>query len=113
MHTVHSARTPNKTVASPPAGCYVRWAVRVRPVTTPNAALARRHPLNFVTQATPIVRLQFGVLDTLLAPVLMQPADVILASLEVNEFVADAFCDEDAPSMLLHNGFFVLVDNQG
>jgi hypothetical protein len=37
---------------------------------------------------------------------------VILALLEVDEFITDAFFDEDAPSMLLHNGFFVLVDNQ-
>lgn len=83
-------------------------------VTRPNAAQlhARRHPLNFVAQATPVVRLKFGVLDTLLAPVLMQTADVILALLEVDEFIMDAFFDEDAPSMLLHNGFFVLVDNQ-
>lgn len=36
---------------------------------------------------------------------------MILALLEVNEFVTNAFRDEDTPSMLLHNGFFVLVDN--
>lgn len=42
----------------------------------------------------------------------MQAADVILALLEVDEFVTDAFRDEDTPSMLLYNGFFVLVDNQ-
>lgn len=73
-------------------------------VTGPNAALqARRHPLNFIAQATPVLRLQFGVLDALLAPVLMQAADVILALLEVNEFVTNAFCDEDTPSMLLYN----------
>lgn len=77
-----------------------------------NAALqACRHPLNFIAQATPVLRLQFRVLDTLLAPVLMQAADMILALLEVNEFITNAFRDEDTPSMLLHNGFFVLVDN--
>ena len=64
---------------------------------------ACRHPLDFVAQATPVIRLQFRVLDTLLAPVLMQPADVILALLEVDKFIANTFCDEDAPGMLLHN----------
>lgn len=88
-------------------GC-TTWATR------PNAAKlhARRHSLNFVAQATPVVRLKFRILDTLLAPVLVQTADMILALLEVDEFVTDAFFDKDAPSMLLHNGFFVLVDNQ-
>lgn len=82
-------------------------------VARPNAALQpRRHPLNFIAQATPVVRLQFRVLHTLLAPILMQAADVILALLEVDEFVTDAFRDKDTPSMLLYNGFFVLVDNQ-
>jgi hypothetical protein len=87
-------------------GC-TTWVMR------PNAALqARRHPLNFIAQATPVFRLQFGIFDTLLAPILMQAADVILALLEVDQFVTDAFRDEDTPSMLLHNGFFVLVDKQ-
>jgi hypothetical protein len=79
----------------------------------PNAAQlhARRHPLNLVAQATPVVRLQLGVLDPLLAPVLMQTADVILALLEMDEFVADALRNEDTPGMLLDNGFFVLKGN--
>lgn len=51
---------------------------------SPTQLHARRHSLNFVAQATPVVRLQFGVLDPLLTPVLMQAADVILALLEVN-----------------------------
>lgn len=38
----------------------------------------------------------------------MQAADVILALLEMNEFVADAFRNEDTPGMLLNNGFFIL-----
>lgn len=65
--------------------------------------LPRRHPLDLVTQAAPIVRLQFGVLDSFLAPVLVQPADMVLALLEVDEFVADALLDEHAPGVLLHN----------
>jgi hypothetical protein len=78
----------------------------------PNVAQlnARRHSLNFITQATPVVRLQLGVFDTLLAPVLVQPADMVLALLEMDKFIANAFLDEDAPRMLLHNGFFVLRD---
>lgn len=84
--------------------CYVQLG--------PNAAQldARRHSLNFIAQATPVVRLQLGVFDTLLAPVLVQPADMVLALLEMDEFIANAFLDEDAPRMLLHNGFFVLRD---
>ena len=76
---------------------------------SPTQLHARRHPLNFVAQATPVVRLQFGVLDPLLTPVLMQAADVILALLEVNQFIPDALLDEDAPGMLLDDRFFVLV----
>jgi hypothetical protein len=35
---------------------------------------------------------------------------MVLALLEMDEFIANAFLDEDAPRMLLHNGFFVLRD---
>lgn len=75
---------------------------------SPAQLYARRHPLDFVTQATPVVRLQFGVLDPLLAPVLVQTADVVLALLEVNKFVSNAFLDKDTPGMLLNNGCLIL-----
>jgi hypothetical protein len=35
---------------------------------------------------------------------------MVLAPLEVNELVANAFLDKDTSCMLLHNGFFVLRD---
>lgn len=65
--------------------------------------LPRRHPLDLITESTPIVRLQFRVLDSFLAPVLVQPTDMVLALLEVDEFISDALLDEHAPRMLLHN----------
>lgn len=70
--------------------------------------LPRRHTLDLVTQSTPIVRLQFRVLDPFLAPVLVKPADMVLALLEVDEFISDALLDEHAPRVLLHDRFFVL-----
>lgn len=70
--------------------------------------LPRRHPLDLVTQSTPIVCLQFRVLNSFLAPVLVQPADMVLALLEVDEFIADALLDEHAPRVLLHNRLLVL-----
>jgi len=38
----------------------------------------------------------------------MQSTDVVLGFLEEDEFIADAFTDENAASMLLDNGFLVL-----
>lgn len=70
--------------------------------------LSHRHALHFLTQRPPIVSLQLGVLDPFLRPLLMQSGHMILALLEESEFVADAFCDEDAAGMLLDNGFLVL-----
>lgn len=65
--------------------------------------LSRRHPLYLIAQLSPVIRLQFRILDSLLTPVLMQAADVVLALLEVDEFVPDAFLDEHAPRVLLHD----------
>lgn len=65
--------------------------------------LPRRHSFHFVTQLPPVVRLQFGILYTLLAPVLVQPTDMVLALLEVDELIPDALLDEHTPCMLLHN----------
>jgi hypothetical protein len=38
----------------------------------------------------------------------MQAADVVLAVLEVEKLVTDAFFDENAASVLLYNGLLVL-----
>lgn len=61
------------------------------------------HALDLVAEISPVVCLQLGIFDPLLAPILMQAADMILALLEVGELVADALLDENAPGMLLHN----------
>ena len=50
----------------------------------PFLLLPRWHAFNFVAQLPPIIGLQLGVLDTLLTPVLVQVADMILTLLEVN-----------------------------
>ena len=71
-----------------------------------------RHTLDLLTERSPIIRLQLRVLDALLAPLLVQPGDVILALLEEKELITDAFPDEDAAGVLLDNGFFVLQYRQ-
>lgn len=67
-----------------------------------------RHPLDLIAQRSPVVCLQLRVLDSLLAPVLMQPANVILALTEVFQFFLQTLPDEHSPSVLLHNRLFVL-----
>lgn len=67
-----------------------------------------RHCLDFFAQRTPVFGLQLGILHPLLAPVLMQPADVILAHLEIQQLVTDTFLDKHAPRMLLDDRLFVL-----
>ena len=64
--------------------------------------------LDLLTQPPPIIRLQLGILDTLLAPILMCTTDMVLTLLEVDKFVSDAFFDEDAAGVLVDNGLFVL-----
>ena len=64
--------------------------------------------LNLIPQPPPIIRLQFRILDALLTPILMHTTDMILRALEVVEFVADAFFDEDATGVLVCYRLFVL-----
>lgn len=66
------------------------------------------HPFYLVTEPSPIVRLQLGILDQLLAPVLMQSANVVLALLEIRNFIPDALLDENSPCMLLYDRLLVL-----
>lgn len=70
--------------------------------------LSSRHRLNLLAQRTPVVGLQFRVFNPLLAPVLMQPADMILAHMEVQQLIADTFLDEHTPGMLLDYRLLVL-----
>lgn len=67
------------------------------------------HTLHLLTQRPPVIRLQFCILDALLAPLLVQSRDVVLALLEEEQFVTDAFLDEDAASVLLDNRFLILL----
>lgn len=71
-------------------------------------SLPRRHSVDFLAERTPVIRLQLRVLDALLAPVLMEPADVVLAGLEEDELVPDTLLDEYSTRMLLHDRFLVL-----
>lgn len=72
------------------------------------ASLPRGHAVDFLAQRPPVVRLQLRILDSLLAPVLMQMADMVLAGLEIDELVPDAFLDEHPERMLLHDRFLIL-----
>ena len=69
---------------------------------------SKRHVLYLFTQGSPITSLQLCVLDSFLAPVLVQFANVVLRLLEVNELVADAFLDKHASRMLIDYRLFVL-----
>ena len=71
--------------------------------------LPKRHRLHLIRQTPPIVRMQLGVLDQLLAPVLVQATDVVLGALEESELMQETFLDEDAASVLGDNGLFVLI----
>lgn len=70
--------------------------------------ITQRHPFDGVDASTPIVRLEFRVLDPLLRPVLVEARDAVLAVLEVQQFVAQALDDEDAAGVLGDDGLFVL-----
>lgn len=70
--------------------------------------ISQRHALQLVKQPAPIVRQHLGVFDTLASPVLIPPANVVLRSLESDEFVTNALLDKDGAVMLVDNGFFVL-----
>lgn len=71
-------------------------------------SIPKRHSIDFFAQSSPVVRQQLRVLDALLAPILVQTTDVILATLKEENFVTDAFLDEDRPSMLGDNRLLVL-----
>ena len=70
--------------------------------------VSHRHVFDFITQCSPIVGLQFGILDSLLGPVLVQSTDMILRLLEKGQFIANAFLDKDAAGVLVNNRLLVL-----
>lgn len=72
------------------------------------ALVAQRHALELIQESTPVFGQHLCVLYTLSSPVLVPSTDMVLCRLEGDEFVADAFLDENGAIMLLNNGFFVL-----
>ena len=46
--------------------------------STPDGSITRGHLLKLFAQRFPVLRLQLGVLDSFLAPILMKPTDVML-----------------------------------
>ena len=66
------------------------------------------HVLNLFVQCSPVLGLKLCILDSLLAPVLMKLADVILRLLEIQQLVTDAFFYEYTPRMLIYNRLLVL-----
>lgn len=67
------------------------------------------HSLYLLTKRSPVICLKFGILDSLLTPILVKSTDVVLAVLEENKLVTNALFDEDAPRMLLNNRFLILL----
>ncbi len=65
--------------------------------------LANWHALNLLAERTPILRLQLSIFDSFLAPVLMQPTDMMLGRLEDVQLVSDTLLDEHSTCVLLHN----------
>ena len=70
--------------------------------------VSHRHVFDFITQCSPVVGLQFCILDSLLGPVLVQATDVILRLLEEDQLVANTLLDENAAGMLVNNRLLVL-----
>lgn len=48
------------------------------------------HGFKFFAQSTPVIRLKLRVLDSFLAPVLVQASDLVLARLEIQELITHA-----------------------
>ena len=59
------------------------------------------HTLNFLTQRPPIINLKLCIFDTLLTPILVQSANIVLRLLKVEQFVSYALLDENPASMLV------------
>ncbi len=70
--------------------------------------IAQRHALKFFMQLPPVVCLQLSILYTLLCPILVPPADMVLRMLEVNKFVAYTFFNKNTTSVLRDYRLLVL-----
>jgi hypothetical protein len=58
----------------------------------------------------PVIGLQLRILYTLLCPLLVPPADMILRLLEKDEFISNTLLDKHATSVLSNNGLLVLKE---
>jgi hypothetical protein len=76
---------------------------------TPPSSTSYRHALQLVIELPPVISLQLRVFHSLLCPVLVPPADLILRVLEVRQFVTQTFLDEYATRMLRNNRLLVLL----
>lgn len=71
--------------------------------------VAQGHSLNLLAQSSPVVRLQLGVFDALLTPILMELADVVHGLLKEHCLISDALLDEDTTCVLVDNRLLVLL----
>lgn len=109
MHTQINSKHPKRKCKKKKSNIgYNKSLIPHTSIAGQSPSVSQRHPFHLVSQRPPIVSLQLGILDPLLTPVLMQPADVILGLLEIDQLVADALFDEYPARMLLHNRLFVL-----
>lgn len=65
--------------------------------------VTQRHAVELIQQPSPVVSKHLSILDSLAGPVLVPSTDVVLSSLEDDEFVADTLLDKDGSIVLLDN----------
>lgn len=87
---------------------YSRGIYNYRSSSNTCLSITKGHGLKLLAQRFPILCTQLGILDTLLRPLLVHSADVVLGSLEVYNLVANTFLDEDATSVLVDYRLLVL-----
>ena len=56
----------------------------------------------------PVIRLKFRIFYTLLRPILVPSADVILSLLEEDQFISNTLFDKNTAGMLSNDRLFVL-----
>lgn len=71
-------------------------------------SIAQRHSIQLLVEGSPVLCRELGILDTLLAPLLVCAADVVLRVLEVHNLIANALLYENSSSMLVDNRLLVL-----
>jgi len=87
----------------------IQYSVRFSVIDQSIESITQRHTLNTIHQSPPAIRLQLGILDALLRPLLMRPGNPPDHALEEDDLVAHAFLDEDAARVLVDDGLLVLL----